>query len=124
MASDELLHAIGEITVEASYLEYCVAVLVNHANGNSEEGVGKMLSHVGAPLRELQKLREKVEAEQANWLQFCDSLAELEKDLLKALDERNKLVHSVEVLELSSSDLFIEEKSWHPKTGTSERSPM
>ena len=118
MASDDLTRAIGEVTIEASYLEYCVAVLVSHANKNSDEDVGKILSQTGGPLRELRQLLDLVEMEKTDWPHFYSALSELRDRLSKALDKRNRLVHSVEVMQLSSNDPFpIDPRSWHPKSG-------
>jgi len=64
MVSEDLVHAVGEVTVEASCLEHCVSVLVSRANGDIDEGARKILSRVGGPLRDLLKLLEHVEAEQ------------------------------------------------------------
>lgn len=118
MATDDLVHAIGEAAVEASYLEYCVAVLVSHANGYNDESVAKILSQVGGPLHELRALLKRVEIEDASWADFYHSLAELEYQFSAALNKRNKLIHSIETLQLSSrGSVPIEPKIWHPKTG-------
>lgn len=118
MATDDLVRAIGEVAIEASYLEYCVAVLVSHANGYSDASVAKILSQVGGPLHELRALLKRVEIEKASWADFHHALARLEHQFSAVLDKRNKLIHSVETLQLSSGgSVPLEPQIWHPKTG-------
>ncbi|MGC9539195.1 hypothetical protein [Streptomyces sp. UG1] len=118
MADNKFLQALGEITAEASALEYCVAYLVTVARGEDKAQVAATLKRVGGARQELLKLCEETRVAKGKNDQLYKDLVRLEQRMSKALWERNRLVHAVEVLRLTDHLLDPELALWHPKTDT------
>ncbi|MEU9246827.1 hypothetical protein [Streptomyces sp. NPDC048385] len=121
MADDKFLQALGEITVEASALEYCVAYLVTVARGEDKSQVPTILTRVGGARQQLLKLRDETHATRGEDDELYKDLVNLEQRMSKALWERNRLVHAVEVLRLADHLSQAELALWHPKTNTDLR---
>jgi hypothetical protein len=118
MADDEFLRALGEVTAEASALEYAVAYLIKLARGWDDEAFAKILTRVGGARMELEKLHKEVESSNTKYTPLRKALVEIHERMSRALWERNRLVHSVEVLKLSGHLKDVESTVWHPKTNT------
>ncbi|WP_328750551.1 hypothetical protein OHT57_34000 [Streptomyces sp. NBC_00285] len=121
MADDKFLQALGEITVEASAVEYCVAYLVTVARGHDKSELASILKRVGAARNELLKLCQETRAARGENDGLYRDLVGLEKRMSRALWERNRLVHAVEVLRLADHLSEAELALWHPKTDTDLR---
>ncbi|MGI5455912.1 hypothetical protein ACQEWB_22565 [Streptomyces sp. CA-249302] len=118
MADDKFLRALGEITVEASALEYCVAYLVTVARGHDKSELASILKRVGAARNELLKLCQEIRADRGEDDGLFKDLVSLEKRMSRTLWERNRLVHAVEVLRLTDRLSEAELAMWHPRTDT------
>ena len=58
MGDEGFLLALGEVTTEASAVEYAVAYLVTLARGQDDEALAKILTRVGGARSELEALRK------------------------------------------------------------------
>jgi hypothetical protein len=101
MASDEYLRALGEVTVEASGLEWCVAYLLAYARNGDEEYITGLVAKPGQVRAALRKFRSDVESEHGHECSFSAGIASLEERTSQALNQRNALVHSIETIQLS-----------------------
>jgi len=101
MASDAYLKALGEVTVEASALEWCIAYLLAAARGGSQDYIMEITSRSGKARRALKELNQDVENEHAHKCLFSAGVNSLYGRTCSVLDQRNALVHSMEVIQLS-----------------------
>jgi hypothetical protein len=121
MADDDFLRALGELTAEASAVEYAVAYLTVQARGHDRSALAQILKRVGGARTELDRLCKEVQPGSSEDASLRRDLVDLHKRMSRALWERNRLVHAVEVLKFSEGITDAERVMWHPKTDTELR---
>lgn len=118
MASDEYLKALGEVTSEASGLEWCIAHLLATALGKGESFVPEVTRTPGRMRSELTTFSRRVQEEHEHACLFVEGVAGLVERTFTVLDQRNMLVHSVEIIELSEWGDSIVSRMSNPRTGS------
>ena len=91
----ELLAAIGEVVIDASALEYLIAVLVAATEGQPEEHARKLAASPGAARTALGKLSAARPARMDLELLYRDAVA--------VIKDRHRLVHSVAMRDIQDS---------------------
>jgi hypothetical protein len=122
MASEEYLKALGEVTSEASGLEWCIAHLLASALGEDESFVLEVTSKPGEVRRKLKKFSRRVQEEHEHACPFAEGVAGLAKHTFSVLDQRNTHAHSVETIELSEWGESIVSMMSNPRTGPNHTS--
>jgi hypothetical protein len=118
MASDKYLRALGEVTAEASGLEWCIAYFLMKARGAGDEYLSAVLTRVGGARWELEKFRDDVEAAHQHKCPTVRGVEDLAARMSRALSERNRLVHAVEIVQLSKWGGKLESTRLHYRTGS------
>jgi hypothetical protein len=117
MASEDYLKALGEVTSEASGLEWCIAHLLASALGRDEGFVPEVTRTPGRLRKELTNFSRRVQEEHEHACPFAEGVAGLTERTFSVLDQRNTLVHSVEIIELSEWGESIVSMMSNPRTG-------
>lgn len=124
MASDEYLRALGEVTAEASGLEWCLAYLLAYARNDDDEYIARLVSKPGQVRAALRKFRSDVENEHGHECSLSAGIASLDERASQALNQRNVLVHSIETIQLSQWSGAIELFLANSRTGTPQHAPI
>jgi hypothetical protein len=103
-----LVSGIGQVCISASMLEWALTYLTGMANDWDHARMIAVISKSGEPMREFRKVVPQLEIPGLDAARF---LADAER----LLRERNRVVHSVMMLETEVAGQFLYE-AWHPKS--------
>lgn len=108
--SDELRMAIGDLAIVSTKLEAFVAQFVALARNEDDEWVRTTLASTGGAVRQLRALAGDVDDPGLR-----AQIDRLVMDMRAALDARNKLIHSVAVVNVGD-DGQLRSTFWHPRS--------
>lgn len=111
---EELRLAIGDSVIAATQLEFQIAMLVATAGGEDDEWLRTTLARVGGARQALKALATEVQEPG-----FHAQLDRLANDVEELLHARNRIVHSVVVLDDVDGELCA--TFWHPRSDEERR---
>jgi hypothetical protein len=118
MDADDLKRAIGELTAESAYADFCLARTIAFARGQKIGEVEDVLPLVRDVRSALKKLSQDITDAHQHKCALSREFLRFKQEVFVAWDARDSFVHSMEVLQLSSSELHpLTGKYWHPKSG-------
>jgi hypothetical protein len=106
---NQLVNGVGHVCILASALEFSLAYLTGTIDHWDDDKHRKVLGTPGRPLQEYRNLVPRL------FLALRADAAQLADDADRLLAERNRVVHSVMMLETADEPRY---KAWHAKTGT------
>jgi hypothetical protein len=118
MDADDLKRAVGELTAESAYADFCLARTIALARGERVDVVEDVLPLVRDVRSALKKLSQDISEAHKHQCALSREFLRFKQDILDAYDARDRFVHSMEVLQLSSSEWDpLTGEHWHPKSG-------
>jgi hypothetical protein len=111
-AMRQLVTGVGQVCIAASGLDWALTYLTGVIDLWADEKFTKVVSQHGQPLREYRKLVPRLAT-----LGLVPDAAQLADDAGRLLEERNRVVHSVMMIETKAASEPLYE-AWHARTDT------
>jgi hypothetical protein len=109
---DQLVRGVGQVCISASLLEWSLTYLTGLMQDWDDAQLRAVFSRTGGPLKEYRLLVPRLEA-----LGVGPAACQLGDDAGRLLQERNRVVHSVMMLEIKATNERLYE-AWHAKRDT------
>lgn len=109
---DQLVRGVGQVCISASMLEWALTYLTGLIENWDDAKHRDVLGHPGEPLRKYRTLVPRLEA-----FGLGPDVGQLADDAGRLLNERNRVVHSVMMIETKAANEPLYE-AWHARSDT------